>query len=45
MSDGVIRDARCNLSLDRGWVLVHSGATDELKVLREDESPPRGTQF
>ena len=29
VSDGVIRDARCNLSLDRGWVLVHSGATDE----------------
>ena len=45
VSDGVIREACCNSAPDHGWVLVDSGATDELKVLREDESPPRGTQF
>ena len=27
-----------------GHLLNLAGATDELKVLREDESPPRGTQ-
>ena len=45
VSDGVIREARCNSSLDQGWVLVDSGATHDLKLLREDELPPRGTKF
>ena len=45
VSDGVIKEARCNSSPDHRWVLVDSGATQELKVLLEDELPPRGTQF
>ena len=45
VSDGVNKEARRNSSPDHGWVLVDSGATDKLKVLREDKSPPRGTQF
>ena len=45
VSDGVIREARCNSSLDQGWGLVDSGATHDLKLLREDESPPRAINF